>query len=86
MARSRLLLAVLADARQAVTQWFERHRLEWIAETLRVFGFINREHLQRKFGISQPQASNDLAAFRRAHPAAMTYDVSAKRYVWTGRR
>lgn len=61
--------------------WFVRQRLDWIAETLRVFGFINREHLQRKFGISQPQASNDLAAFQQANPRAMTYDVSAKRYV-----
>jgi hypothetical protein len=61
-------------------RWFEQQRLEWIAETLRVFGFINREHLMREFGISQPQASNDLAAFQRAHPKAMVYDVSAKRY------
>jgi hypothetical protein len=64
-----------------VSQWFVQQRMDWIAETLRIFGFINREHLQRKFGISQPQASNDLTAFQRAHPAAMFYDVSAKRYV-----
>lgn len=55
--------------------------MEWIAETLRVFGFINREHLERKFGISTPQASKDLATFMRAHPTGMTYDLSAKRYV-----
>jgi hypothetical protein len=61
-------------------RWFERQRLQWIAETLRVFGFINREHLMRKFGISRPQASIDLAAFQQAHPKAMVYDVSAKRY------
>jgi len=64
-----------------MSRWFEQHRLEWIAETLRVFGFINREHVQRKFGLSRPQASADLAAFMRAHPRAMTYDLSAKRYV-----
>lgn len=62
-------------------RWFEQHRMEWIAETLRVFGFINREHLQRKFGLSTPQASADLAAFMRANPGAMAYDLSAKRYV-----
>lgn len=61
--------------------WCERQRIEWIAETLRVFGFINRAHLQRKFGISQPQASADLRAFARDNPAAMRYDVSAKRYL-----
>ncbi len=62
-------------------RWCEQQRQDWIAETLRVFGFINREHLMRKFGISQPQASADLAAFQRAHPTAMTYDGSAKHYV-----
>jgi hypothetical protein len=71
-------------------RWFEEYRMNWIAETLRVFGFINREHLERKFGMSTPQASVDLAAFLRANPTAMTYDVSAKRYVvdgaWRSRR
>ncbi len=62
-------------------RWFERHRQEWIAETLRVFGFINREHLERKFGISTPQASLDLSSFQRHHPKAMTYDASARRYI-----
>lgn len=62
-------------------RWFEQHRMEWIAETLRVFGFINREHLERKFGVSTPQASTDLNRFMRANPGAMTYDKSAKRYI-----
>lgn len=62
-------------------RWFAQHRLEWIAETLRVFGFINRGHLQRKFGISRPQASLDLSVFARANPRAMVYDESMKRYV-----
>ena len=60
--------------------WCKRQRLEWIAETLRVFGFINRVHLRRKFGISEPQASADLRTFDRAHPGAMTYDTSRKEY------
>lgn len=62
-------------------RWFEEQRMAWIAETLRVFGFINREHLERRFGISTPQASKDLATFGRAHPRAMAYDPSAKCYV-----
>lgn len=69
-----------------MARWFEQQRMDWIAETLRVFGFINREHLMLKFGISQPQASNDLTAFLRANPNAMIYDLSAKRYVAKGRR
>ncbi len=60
--------------------------MEWIAETLRVFGFINRDHLIRKFGISRPQASNDLTAFQRVYPGTIIYDVSEKRYVWNDNR
>lgn len=52
----------------------------WITETLRVFGYINREHLMRKFGISQPQASKDLQTFARQSPGAMRYNLHAKRY------
>jgi hypothetical protein len=63
--------------------WFVRQRQNWIAETLRVFGFINREHVMRKFGISQPQASMDLARYRSKHPRSVAYDLTAKRYVRT---
>jgi hypothetical protein len=61
-------------------KWFFKHRQEWIAETLRVFGFINREHIQRKFGISTPQASLDIQQFIASNPEAMTYNKSTKRY------
>lgn len=61
-------------------RWFENYRQEWIAETLMVFGFINREHLQRKFGISTPQASMDLQTFLATNPKAMTYNATARRY------
>lgn len=63
--------------------WFQKHRIEWIAETLRVFGFINRDHLMRKFEISRPQASADLREFMRQHHGAMIYDSHSKRYVAT---
>lgn len=61
--------------------WAEDQRQDWIAEALRVFGFINRHHLCRKFGISQPQAANDFRRFMRERPNQMTYDATAKRYV-----
>jgi len=61
--------------------WFAQRRQDWIAETVRVFGFINREHIQKKFGVSTPQASTDLREFQRVHPGAITYDRSGKRYV-----
>lgn len=60
--------------------WFKQQRLDWIAETIRVFGFINREHLIRKFGISEPQASLDLRDFQETHPLAMQYNPCSKRY------
>lgn len=62
-------------------RWFEQTRQEWIAETLRVFGFIQRKHLIRKFGISTPQASADLQRFQGDHPHAIRYDASRKRYI-----
>jgi hypothetical protein len=61
--------------------WCEQQRQLWIADMLAVYQFINREHLQRKFSISQPQASKDLQTFMRAHPRAMHYDVNRKAYV-----
>lgn len=62
-------------------RWFEQARQDWIAETLRIFGFIQRQHLMRKFQVSMPQASADLRRFQRDHPRAMKYNASAKRYV-----
>jgi hypothetical protein len=61
-------------------RYFFKLRQEWIAETIRVFGFINREHIERKFGISTPQASVDLSAFQRDNPGVVAYNTSAKRY------
>ena len=68
-------------ARKMGPEWFAGYRRAWIAETLRVFGFINRQHLIRKFGISVPVASKDLNAFMRMHPGVMEYDKSAKQYI-----
>ena len=65
-------------------RWYKTYRMEWIAETLRVFGFINREHIERKFGLSTPQASLDLREFQRLHPEACEYNLSAKRFVAKG--
>lgn len=64
-------------------RWFEQHRMDWIAEAVRVYGYINREHLVIKFGLSIPQASHDLQVFQRINPLAITYDKSSKRYVAT---
>ncbi len=47
---------------------------------LRIYGFINRGHLQKKFGISTPQASADLTLFQERNPTMITYNKSKKRY------
>ncbi len=61
-------------------RWFFKQRQAWIAETIRIFGFINREHIERKFEISTPQASVDIQRFIDANPGVLTYNKSAKRY------
>lgn len=60
--------------------WFTNHRKEWIAETVRIFGFVNRVHIMRKFGVSMPQAAIDLAQFQRENPGLIRYNKSEKRY------
>jgi hypothetical protein len=64
-------------------RWYKNHRMEWIAEMLRIYGFINREHIKRKFGLSTPQASRDLYDFQRLHPDAAQYDLHAKKFIAT---
>lgn len=64
----------------SVMNWFWDQRQRWIAETIGIFGFINREHIMRKFGVSTPQASADLRDFQRAHPDALVYNKTSKRY------
>ena len=64
----------------AAARWFESQRIAFIAEMLHIYGFINREHLMRKFGISQPQASKDLQSFQRNSAGSMLYNVKTKRY------
>lgn len=63
--------------------WFSDQRMEWITETLRVFGHINRKHLMRKFAISEPQAVIDLREYRKRFPGTMEYDAHRKTYVPT---
>lgn len=61
-------------------RWFFRQRQEWIAQMVRIYGFINREHLERKFEISTPQASADISYFQTNNPGVMEYNKSTKRF------
>lgn len=56
-------------------------RLEFIEFRLFWEGGVNRSDLIEQFGVSVPQASNDLTAYRELAPENVDYDLSAKRYV-----
>src|SRR5262245_20079154 len=56
-------------------------RLEFIEFRLLWEGGVNRSDLIDQFGVSVPQASNDLTAYRELGPENVTYDLSGKRYV-----
>lgn len=60
--------------------WFQEQRLEWARESLQIFGFLNREHMVLKFGISAPQAAKDFGEARKRWPTLFVYNASAKRY------
>lgn len=60
--------------------WFSETRIEWAREMIAVYGFVNREHIQRKFGVSVPAASSDLKEVRRRYPDEVKYNTSSKRY------
>lgn len=42
---------------------------------------MNRSDLMDRFGVSEPQASKDLTAYRELAPSNLEYDSSRKRYV-----
>ena len=60
--------------------WVMGQRQAWILEVVQIYGFINREHVIRKFGVSTPQASIILRQFQEHHPHAIVYNKTTKRY------
>jgi hypothetical protein len=64
-----------------MSNWFTETRVAWIKESVDIFGFINRTHIIKKFGVSTPQASIDLREAMRRWPALLAYDKSEKRYL-----
>jgi hypothetical protein len=63
--------------------WFADQRQNWITQTLKVYGFINRQHLMRNFGISNAQAALNFKSFNIENPGEMAYDNIQKCYVAT---
>ena len=61
--------------------WAVEQRLAWIKEAVEIFGFINRDHIEKKFWVSTPQASVDLRMAQERWPDLITYDKSQKQYL-----
>ena len=59
-------------------------RLVWIDAVLQRGDRLRRADLVEAFGISVPQASSDLATYRRLFPGAARYDSSKKGYFKDG--
>jgi WYL domain len=65
------------------TSWSARQRLEFIEFRLFWDGEINRQEIVDRFGISIPQASADVGAYRTLAPENIEYSTTKKRYVAT---
>lgn len=63
-----------------MSNWFQSHRVCWIKEMVEIYGFIQREHIQKKFRVSVPQASADIRDTMKIWPMLMRYNKSTKRY------
>ena len=61
-------------------------RLFWILDAVAVYGFVARDHLVRRFGLSARQASADLAEAARRHPDRLQYNAQTRRYEGQPRR
>lgn len=61
-------------------RYFEQMRVAWIIEMVEIYGFINRGHVVKKFGVTEQVASKDFGTVQKLHPHLMRYDTSAKCY------
>jgi len=60
--------------------WSERQRLAFLERVLFWRGWVNRKDLIAKFGISVPQATNDMVAYQTLNPTACLYNTRKRRY------
>lgn len=65
---------------RAQLRWSVEQRIAFAARRLYWDGTINREDLVRRFGVSQNQATADLARLRQSYPDGFAYDTVAKCY------
>jgi hypothetical protein len=62
-------------------RWSEESRLRAIDATAFWEGRVNRADLIRRFGISVPQATNDLREYQARVPGNLRYDMRVKAYL-----
>lgn len=62
-------------------RWGVEKRMEFIEFRLFWEGGINRSDIVEQFGVSAPQASNDLSLYKETAPSNIIYDLSEKRYL-----
>lgn len=62
-------------------RWGVEQRLEFIEFRLFWEGGVNRSDITGYFGVSVPQASNDLARYQELAPNNIAYDPRGKRYL-----
>ena len=79
-----------ADSRKSLTSQEKlrhrtRERLRYIEFRLFWDGQLSRQDLTRRFGISVPQASADIASYRKIAPTNLRYDATRKRYLPSGK-
>lgn len=68
-------------AEESGIRWGVEQRLEFIEFRLFWEGGLNRSDITRYFGVSVPQASNDLSRYQELAPNNIAYDRSDKRYL-----
>lgn len=61
-------------------RWNVEKRLEFIEFRLFWEGGINRSDITEQFGVSVPQASNDLSKYQEIAPKNLSYDHRVKKY------
>lgn len=62
-------------------RWGVEQRMEFIEFRLFWEGGINRSDIENQFGVSAPQASNDLSQYKEIAANNIEYDLSKKRYL-----
>jgi hypothetical protein len=71
----------MMEKMSARPRWGIEQRLEYIEFCLFWDGSVNRSDITKRFGVSVPQASTDLAQYRDRAPENLVYDTRSKRYL-----